>query len=75
MKDRPTTTIVLKYELKDCSTCPLVETDRTQGAGFALDYFCKACDNKKIVGYVEWDGDMVPVPEWCPFRIEKIYGV
>jgi hypothetical protein len=68
------TIIVLKYELENCSKCPLVCITRTKGAGYAEDYHCSAL-NKKIVGYVEWDSDLVPVPDWCPHRIEKIYGL
>lgn len=73
MKNRPTATIVVKYELKDCSKCPMVISKRTVGAGYALDYHCSAVDNKRVMYYVEWDKDMNPVPEWCPYRIEKIY--
>lgn len=75
MRDRPTTTVVLKYELKDCSKCPMVKCDRTPGWGYAMSYFCTASDNKKISSGVEWDKDHKPVPEWCPCRIEKIYGL
>lgn len=74
MKNKPTT-IVLKYELENCSKCPLVHTVRTMGAGYAEDYHCSALGDKKIIGYVEWDSQLPPVPGWCPHRIEKIYGL
>lgn len=51
-------------------SCPFLKTERTEGAGYAEDFYCIAKDNKKIAGYVEWDADMPNVPDWCPF-IEK----
>lgn len=59
-------------EIKDCRGCPNVRADRTQGAGYALDYFCASMDNKKICGYVEWESDMAPVPDWCPARADVL---
>lgn len=69
--------IILKID-KCCSTdqnsgingCPFVETQRTPNSGYAIDYFCKAAGGRKISGYVEWDSDMNPVPDWCPKRID-----
>jgi hypothetical protein len=49
----------------------MCETERTIGAGYAFDYLCKACGKRKIVGYVEWDSEIPPVPDWCPFRIKS----
>lgn len=46
--------------------CPFFYTERTENAGYALDYFCEAANGRKIVGYVEWDSDVPPVPDWCP---------
>lgn len=54
-----------------CDTCPLHYTERTPRAGYALDYFCKASNGRKIVGYVEWDSEIPPVPDWCPFRAKE----
>ena len=54
-----------------CDECPLHYTERTQGAGYAFDYHCKACNGKKIVGYVEWDSEIPEIPEWCPYRKEN----
>lgn len=57
-------------EVKRCDDCPFHNTTRTIGAGYALDYHCGATsDNKKIVGYVEWDSEIPKEPpKWCPFR-------
>lgn len=74
--NRPTTTIIVKYELASCRDCPMVESKPTPRAGYgAYDYFCTANDNVKVMGYVEWQKDEKPVPEWCPYRLEKIYGL
>ena len=51
-----------------CDLCPCVMTAPTPGVGCATDYYCKAANCKKIVGYVEWDSEIPPVPDWCPFR-------
>lgn len=71
------TTIVLKYELENCSKCPLVAITRTRtlGAGYAQDYLCKANNDKMIAGYIEWKYQLPDVPEWCPCRIERVYGL
>ena len=53
-----------------CDECPLVEVRRTMGAGDAYDYFCGKTKDK-IVGYVEWDCEIPPVPLWCPFYIKE----
>ena len=45
--------------------------ERTAGAGYAFDFFCKAADNRKITGYVEWESEIPPVPSWCPFYIKQ----
>ncbi len=54
-----------------CDECPLHYTKRTPNAGYALDYFCKACGDREITHYVEWDNEIPPVPDWCPFRKEN----
>lgn len=55
-----------------CDECPCVKETRTPRAGFAFDYYCNACQTpdgpKKITGYIEYDSEMPPVPDWCPFR-------
>lgn len=57
-----------------CDECPFIEQKRTIGAGYAFDYFCKALKrgNNKIAGYVEYDSEIPPVPQWCPFRKENL---
>lgn len=54
-----------------CDECPCVKTERTPRAGYAFDYFCKACDGRKIVGYVEWDSEIPEIPDWCPFKAKE----
>jgi hypothetical protein len=60
--------VVITVPVKKCDKCPFHKTERTAGAGYALDYFCGKIDNKEITGYVEWESEMPGVPEWCPFR-------
>jgi hypothetical protein len=61
--------------------CPHCGEKLTKGFGYAMDFFCKLSDNKIVSGYVEWDSDLNPVPEWCPLRLDsenmkqKAYGV
>lgn len=54
-----------------CDVCPLVKKTRTPRTGCAFDYYCKAVNDKKIVGYIEWDSEIPPIPDWCPFREEE----
>ena len=61
----------IKVSVGRCDQCPMSESDRTPNAGYALDYFCKAQNNRCIARYIEYDAEMPPVPEWCPFRKEK----
>ena len=51
-----------------CDECRFCSISRTEGAGYALDYFCKAA-NKKIASYVEYDDEIPEVPKWCPYLI------
>lgn len=66
--------VVVTIDVGRCDECPFVTTERTPNAGFAFDYFCTACKNKytgklkRITSYVEWDSEIPPVPDWCPFR-------
>ena len=62
---------IIFLEIDNCSKCPNVVTERTPGAGYALDYFCSLCANKRVMGYVEWDSDFSDVPDWCPIRADK----
>lgn len=63
--------VVITTPVKKCDKCPHMDMERTPGAGYALDWFCKKMDNKKIAGYIEWDRDAPKVPEWCPYRNSK----
>ena len=64
--------MLIGFEIEKCDKCPFVQLERTQGAGYAHDYWCtKTMDKRKlIVGYVEWDSEIPEVPEWCPCKIE-----
>lgn len=53
-----------------CDDCPFVEVSRTLGAGYAHDYLCRKTQ-KTIVSYVEYDSEIPPVPQWCPFKIKE----
>lgn len=63
------TKIVL--DIKNCTGCPKVVQERTPRAGYAVDYFCSLVDNKLVSGYVEWESDLNPVPDWCPLLLSK----
>ena len=57
------------YEVTNCKQCPNCDTQRTIGAGCAVDYICKAAKGKTIAGYVEWDRESPQdhvFPVWCP---------
>ena len=53
-----------------CDECLHHYTTRTPRAGDAYDYWCRKA-NKKIVTYVEYDSEIPPVPQWCPYRIKE----
>lgn len=56
------------FIVEGCHSCPNIMNKPTDGAGYAIDYFCKKTGTK-VAGYVEWerdkrnDGDF---PEDCP---------
>lgn len=54
-----------------CDECPYHTTKATPGAGFADDYYCKKT-GKIITTYVEWDSEIPPVPDWCPYREKEV---
>ena len=62
------------FHVKSCHECPNVGNERTQGAGYAVDYFCKITGTL-VAGYVEWqsdhraDGDF---PKDCPLKTLKV---
>lgn len=56
-------------DIAKCNECPFVVVKRTEGAGYAEDFYCGKNKNKKIAGYVEYASEMPKEPpEWCPFR-------
>ena len=62
----------ITIEIKTCRDCPFFEEKRHYTADsfeLAHDWFCKAKNNAKIAGYVEWhEEDKVQVPDWCPVK-------
>lgn len=66
------TVAVISINIGRCDECPFHYTKRTPGAGCADDYYCKATNGKKIVGYVEWESEIPSVPTWCPFYIKGV---
>jgi hypothetical protein len=70
VKPLPFTKIIL--EIDACNNgCPHCGEKITKGYGYAMDYFCKLKNNKVVSGYVEWESDLNPVPDWCPVRVDK----
>lgn len=70
------TEVTIEINVGRCDECPMCQTQRTPGTGFGRDYLCKASQNKLIATYIEWDSEIPPVPDWCPFRKkEKDNGV
>jgi len=64
--------VEIKYVITSCNQCQFCKTERTPGAGYALDWFCEKNNDKQIAGYIEWSRDEPKrIPEWCPFRIGK----
>jgi len=64
--------------------CPYAGKDRTLGAGYAEDYYCKLTPDSKSVhgfkltsGYVEWESEIHPIPIWCPImsKEEKVLKI
>ena len=65
----------LFLDFTKCDKCPYAKTERTPGAGYALDYFCSRKNGRKVAGYVEWDSDMPLIPSWCPLYLaEKAFA-
>lgn len=72
MSSRQKKKIVFIYEIDTCINCPLVYSEQTSSAGFALDYFCSAVKPmKQVMSYVEWPRDFKEVPDWCPHLAEE----
>ena len=64
------TLALVTIQVGRCDECPFHYTERTIGAGYAFDYFCKAAENRKITGYVEYPSEIPAVPSWCPFYLK-----
>ncbi len=58
----------IALDIKDCRGCPHMRSERTEGAGYALDFHCRLTGNL-ICGYVEYESEVKPVPDDCPIRI------
>jgi hypothetical protein len=59
------------FIVNNCQECPNCIIDRTPGAGYALDYMCKANNKKIIAGYVEHtyeEPQNGKFPKWCPLK-------
>ncbi len=59
---------IIRIDLKDCRTCPKCNKKLTKGYGYAMDYFCTLKDDRVTSGYVEWESDINPIPNWCPLK-------
>ena len=70
--------VVIK--VTDCRKCPYCQAERTKGAGYAYDYFCrKQWEDDSlntfstIATYVEYESEFPKeIPMWCPFRKENM---
>lgn len=59
----------IQLEINNCTDCPKNYSVLTKGYGHAVDYKCSEMDGKTSSGYVEWNSDINPVPEWCPLKV------
>lgn len=57
-------------DVKTCKECPFIRHERTEGAGYALDYTCAFYHKPRMIaGYVEYSSEFpTQIPSWCPFR-------
>jgi hypothetical protein len=66
--------IPVVLEIKNCSECPHHKTCNqwsSDGWDRMEDWICTKMDGKKVAGGVEWH-DVIPIPDWCPIRLENI---
>lgn len=64
---------VISKTIKRCDKCPNIKTGNfysTDGWDRMEDWFCMACDDKKIASGVEWH-DKIPIPDWCPYGLSE----
>ena len=63
---------VARIPIGRCDECPYVIKTRTPEAGYAYDYYCNKYHTidgpRKICGYVEYDNEIEPIPNWCPYK-------
>jgi len=62
----------IAIKIKDCSECPNFQSKRVYTADSFENVFTWKCTPEKriIRKYVE-TFDKVPIPEWCPLKIEE----
>lgn len=70
--------VLITIEVTDCRQCPYCQAERTKGAGYAYDYFCREQWEdplsvfSTIATYVEYESEFPKeIPMWCPCRLEK----
>jgi hypothetical protein len=62
----------IAIKIKDCSECPNFQSERVYTAdSFETVYTWKCTPHNRIIKrYVE-TFDKVPIPEWCPIKIDE----
>ena len=67
-------TIKTETNVNKCNECPYHITKPQ----YTIDswehpegYFCSKKDNRPIAEYIEWESELPPIPEWCPFKNKK----
>lgn len=66
----PTPARTRLFVVTGCGTCPNLVKERTQGAGYALDWKCKAA-GRDIKGYIEYPSEEPRAgsfPDFCPLE-------
>lgn len=68
---RPTKPKFRLFVLSSCKECPNKVEERTMGAGYAIDWNCKAAE-RMIKGYIEWPSEEPKkIPDWCPLPAKR----
>lgn len=67
-------------EIEKCEECPFTITERTSGAGYALNRLCtcvvlptptkNGIKFQEIRGYIESNNEEPRVPDWCPLLVK-----
>ena len=56
-----------------CDECPCSTTRHAYGAaGYSYDLLCAAKGMATIMVDIEWDSEIPPIPNWCPFYTKEI---